>query len=289
MDQDYLLNLINILLASKNNKSVKINGVDLPIPDQSIGKSMNLISYCLIIQKLIKQNINLIYLATNDYANWLEESIPDRTIDSRILQLHEQQIIYYNNIRAEDFIEKLQDLWESNTINSIKLSDELQQDWLYYSIKLCNEKLPGFLPKLHDDKYIEFKPDNAVAFAIYREYNLFNENMRLVKNHLKNIEKYLLLNTQLFPSEWKDIALTLQSQRVPDQWEHTNCRPSIHTLKSWIQSQNVRFNQLFEFYKSKFTNIHSVKANILKEPKMFFSCILLEHCAKNNSDISEVL
>jgi hypothetical protein len=38
MDQEYLFNLINILLSSKNDKSVKINGVDLPIPDQSLGK-----------------------------------------------------------------------------------------------------------------------------------------------------------------------------------------------------------------------------------------------------------
>lgn len=59
--------------------------------------------------------------------------------------------------------------------------------------------------------------------------------MQLVQDHLKNIEKYLLLNTQLFPKEWKNIALSLQLQRVPEQWEHFTCRPSIHTLQSWIK------------------------------------------------------
>jgi hypothetical protein len=42
MDLDYVLNLLNILLNSKNNKSVKINSVDFPIPDQSIGKFIQL-------------------------------------------------------------------------------------------------------------------------------------------------------------------------------------------------------------------------------------------------------
>jgi hypothetical protein len=70
---------------------------------------------------------------------------------------------------------------------------------------------------------------------VLKECKLFNENMEMVKHHLKNIEKYLLLNTQLFPKEWKNIAFSLQSQRVPDEWEHPSCRPSIHTLKSWIK------------------------------------------------------
>lgn len=59
--------------------------------------------------------------------------------------------------------------------------------------------------------------------------------MELVRDHLKNVEKYLLLNTELFPREWKPIALALQLQRVPEPWEHPNCRPSIHTLQSWIK------------------------------------------------------
>ena len=59
--------------------------------------------------------------------------------------------------------------------------------------------------------------------------------MKTVQYHLKNIEKFLLLNTQLFPKEWKSIALSLQSQRVPEQWENESSRPSVRTLKSWIK------------------------------------------------------
>ena len=59
--------------------------------------------------------------------------------------------------------------------------------------------------------------------------------MSLVRNHLENLQKYILLDTQIFPIEWKTIGLSLQSQRVPDEWEAANCRPSIHNLKSWIK------------------------------------------------------
>ena len=73
---------------------------------------------------------------------------------------------------------------------------------------------------------------------------MFNENMDLIIGHLRNLEKHLLLNTKLFPTEWKKIALVLQYQRVPDEWESENARPSIHILKTWIQGF---FNNHFIF------------------------------------------
>jgi hypothetical protein len=143
----------------------------------------------------------------------------------------------------------LEKLWDTNATNiEIRLTNEIEPDWLFYAIKLCNDKLPPMLQLLNNNesKYIiEIKPENSIAFAIYQECLFYNENMKLVREHLKNLEKYLLLNTQLFPKEWKSIALSLQSQRVPEEWEHFNCRPSIHTLKSWIDSIND--NLIFYF------------------------------------------
>lgn len=63
---------------------------------------------------------------------------------------------------------------------------------------------------------------------------MFNKKMKIIYSDLKNMEKYLLLNTQLFPREWKNIALSLQSQRVPEKWEYETARPSVRPLKSWI-------------------------------------------------------
>ena len=74
---------------------------------------------------------------------------------------------------------------------------------------------------------------------------MFNENIDLIRNHIDNLEKYLLLNTQLFPKEWKSIALSLQSQRVPEDWENSLCRPSIHTLKSWLNCNILTFFNSF--------------------------------------------
>ena len=88
-------------------------------------------------------------------------------MDCKVLQLHEKQIIYFNKIRAEDFIEKLQELWETSSSNLIKLNDELEQDWLYFAIKMCYEKLPGKLPNI-DESMIEFKAENSVEFALYQ-------------------------------------------------------------------------------------------------------------------------
>lgn len=185
--------------------------------------------------------------------------MPEREVDARVLQLHEKQIIHYNTIRAENFIEQLQELWETSTNSAVKLDEEIQQDWLNFAIQMCNDKLPPKLPNVSNKKLINFSPENSISYALYqvyfekftflinylliliiliKEYKLYNENIDLVKNHIKNLEKYLLLNTQLFPHEWKDIALSLQLQRVPDEWEAFSCRPSIHTLKSWLKCKN---------------------------------------------------
>jgi hypothetical protein len=86
------------------------------------------------------------------------------------LQLHDKQIIHYDSIRAEDFIFNLERLWETNTANNeVKLTTEIEPDWLFYSIKLCIDKLPPLL-SLPAESPFEFKPENAIAFAIYQVF-----------------------------------------------------------------------------------------------------------------------
>ena len=55
--------------------------------------------------------------------------MPARLFSASVLQLHPKQIIQYNTIRAEEFIGDLQELWETSTNKSIKLEEEIQQDW----------------------------------------------------------------------------------------------------------------------------------------------------------------
>lgn len=141
MDKNYILELLKILINSVKSGNVQINGVTIPVPDSNI--------------------------SINEYPNWLEEKIPDRKIDFKILNLHPELIKYYNTIRAENFIENLEHVWEENTSNVPKLNEELNQDWLYYSIKLCNEKLPPLLPKLNKLE-LNFHPNDSVSFALFK-------------------------------------------------------------------------------------------------------------------------
>ncbi|CAF0814108.1 unnamed protein product [Brachionus calyciflorus] len=261
MDKDYVFRLLKMLIESAKSGHVMINEIKIPLPENSI--------------------------LPNEYPNWIEEKIPERKIDSKVLQLHDELIKYYNTIRAEAFIENLEKLWETSSNNVPKLNDDLDQDWLFYSIKLCNDKLPPLLPKIDETK-LSLDPGHSIAFAIYQEYKLFNRNMKIIQYHLKNIEKFLLLNTQLFPREWKSIALSLQSQRVPVQWENESSRPSVRTLKSWIKLQNLRYNELKEMAKEAFLNVKKVKASILKQPNTLFTAILTQKCFKEKLNMNEV-
>ena len=101
-----------------------------------------------------------------ELSNWIEEQIPERTIDPRVLQLHSKQIAFYQTIRAENFIEELQQLWDTSSGAKPKLENEIQQDWLHYAIQMCNDKLPANLPELV--QVPEFAAENAIAFALYQ-------------------------------------------------------------------------------------------------------------------------
>ena len=141
MDKDYVHKLLKMLIDNAKSGQILINGVKVLYPDAAI--------------------------LPTEYPNWLEEKIPERKIDSKVLQLHDELIKYYNTIRAENFIENLEKLWENSTNNVPRLNDDLDQDWLYYSIKLCNDKLPPLLPKLDETK-LNFEPSNSIGFAMYQ-------------------------------------------------------------------------------------------------------------------------
>lgn len=139
MDKDYVYKLLRELVDSKSNNQLIINEVTLPVPTLDV--------------------------SPNDYPNWFEEKLPDRKIDSKILELHEKQIFYYSTLRAEEFIENLENLWENSTNNVVKLSDDLDQDCLYYSIKLCYDKLPQMLPKINENLF-EITSECSISFVI---------------------------------------------------------------------------------------------------------------------------
>lgn len=151
---------------------------------------------------------------------------------------------------------------------------------------MCHDRLPSKLPNI-SEKHIEFSPENSVTFALYQEYNLYNNNISLVKAHLENIEKFILYNTDIFPAEWKSIALTLQSQRVPSAWETACCRPSTHTLKSWIKVQCNRFIQLKEIAEKGFRNIHLLDASILREPTKLLSSLTIQRSMELKLSLKE--
>lgn len=139
MDQEYTIRLFQVLFEAFKSREVYVNQVALPIPSADVSPS--------------------------DYPNWFEEKIPDRQIDAEVLQLHEKHIKYYSTLRAEEFIENLENLWENSTNNTTKLNDELDQDCLYYAIKLCNDKLPPLLPKINEN-LIEIRVESSISFAM---------------------------------------------------------------------------------------------------------------------------
>ena len=83
--------------------------------------------------------------------------------------MHERQIIYYNTIKAEDFIENLQQLWDnSSLINASNIIDEIQPDWLHFALKMCQDRLPSRLELKSIDKTSITNIENSVAFSIYQ-------------------------------------------------------------------------------------------------------------------------
>jgi hypothetical protein len=103
-----------------------------------------------------------IYKAPEEYPNWMEDQNTERKINVKIIQLHEKEINYYNMIRAEGFIDTLQDLWESNSKEHVRLDTHIQPDWLNFALKLCRDKLPSKLPEINNLKL------NILSYSLYK-------------------------------------------------------------------------------------------------------------------------
>lgn len=99
-DLNYIYHMLNLLTV---NNEVQIGTTKIPIPGENVVPA--------------------------NYSNWIEEQIPEREFPLCIIQLNEKHLMYYNTIRAENFIDNLEKLWETNNNRSIKLDEEIQQDW----------------------------------------------------------------------------------------------------------------------------------------------------------------
>jgi hypothetical protein len=144
------------------------------------------------------------------------------------MQLHESIIMNYNTLKSEEFNENMLKLWDNN-IESKSLINTIKPDYLHFSIRSCKEKLPPTL-KIHELKGFH----DCVSLALYEECISYNNYIELIQIHLREIEKYVLVDINLFPIEWKNMALTLQLQRVPNEWVTSTSWPCVHSLKSWI-------------------------------------------------------
>ncbi len=68
-------------------------------------------------------------------------------------------------MKAEDFIEEFQKLWDASFSSPKNMyQNQIKPDLLFFSIKMCKEKLP---PILEMPKNIDFNPENFVAFVLY--------------------------------------------------------------------------------------------------------------------------
>ena len=68
-------------------------------------------------------------------------------------------------MKAEDFIEEFQKLWDASFSSQKNIhQDQIKPDLLFFSIKMCKEKLP---PILEIPKNLDFSPENFVAFVLY--------------------------------------------------------------------------------------------------------------------------
>jgi len=87
LDQDYVRQLLATLTA--NNHQILVNSVKIKIPGQSVQPGQLLDWFCT-------------------------EACESGQMPSQILQLHEKELMYANLIRSEEFIETLQQLWDTS-------------------------------------------------------------------------------------------------------------------------------------------------------------------------------
>jgi len=257
-EKDYVFAVLVALTNSFKTQTIQINDTSIPFPPKELGPS--------------------------DFKSWFQKTIVNWEIDSNVLQLHDKLINQFSKLKAEEFIENLQQLWDINSSGSnSNLASEIKPDVLNFAIRKCRENLPPYL-KLN---ILQKSSINALISTLNEEFIEFNQKLRIINNHLSDLEKYLLTNTQLFPIEWKNIALSLQLQRVPQEWGSTLSRTSIHSLMSWISYQKVRYEKL-SLLKKDSGNLGPIDVSILHNPSRLFNSLVIQSCFENKLNIDEV-
>jgi hypothetical protein len=97
----------------------------------------------------------------------------ERKIEQKVLGLHEKLLSHYSVIRAENFIQNLELLWEASESKSAssRLEEYLQADWLQFSLRMCVDKLPSSLSL---DSYQPNPESSWISFALYQVRSLLS-------------------------------------------------------------------------------------------------------------------
>ncbi len=141
LDQDYVRQLLDTLTA--NNHQILVNSVKIKVPGQS--------------------------LPPGDLLEWFcKEACETGQVSIQILQLHEKDLMYANLIRSENFMETLQQLWDTNDTSNPKLDTEISQDWLHFALQMCRDRLPPLLPAITQPFAQQFAPNTSISFALYQ-------------------------------------------------------------------------------------------------------------------------
>ncbi|XP_078672103.1 uncharacterized protein LOC144911712 isoform X1 [Branchiostoma floridae x Branchiostoma belcheri] len=212
----------------------------------------------------------------SEYPHWFESCFKSDHSATEALLLDESVDRDWNEASSSVYVAHLDQLlthtqcgpYPSKSIVSKEVSLDVQR--LRFAIDLCVDSLPpllelGRLPSQVDSSSFSFQyhrpsmvsvatvpPEEmpeSLGFILLQECHWLNLLLCHVRQSLHNLDQCMLGGTNAIPASLTQLAEALQSEEVPVSWTHPRCRPSSHTILSWLEDLQERYKQLHDWVK----------------------------------------
>ncbi|XP_053409232.1 uncharacterized protein LOC123561373 isoform X4 [Mercenaria mercenaria] len=208
----------------------------------------------------------------SEYAWWYEKNV-DEEFTLAALQLHTSVEKEACVASSTEFITHMDHMFETQNMEAgdvaTSQADVINIKRLRSSLDICLEDLPpllelGQIPDtLQQDYNFPYHCPSVISIAtasstmmpetigyvLLQECLWLNSILCHIRQQISELHERLMGGPEALPHVYMTTILSLQEEHVPISWVHPNSQPCTHSLVSWLQDMERRYDQLQSFVK----------------------------------------
>ncbi|XP_069470025.1 uncharacterized protein [Ambystoma mexicanum] len=254
------------------------------------------------------------------YSIWLSEKFPEScSVGEALLPRRAERAAC--EAHAARFLQGLADMLDAMQsgfppANPLRYKAAKEMFRLRRSLGAISEQLPSLLEvetlkadasghlSPHPGTYADgegagdkIKLPETIGYCLLQECYWMNASVYYIRQQVLELSKSLVAGSFAVPEHLSSAARDLQKGDVPTTWLHPHCRPTPHSLLSWLADLQERHNQLKQWLKRglmPFANgekeaLTAVRPGGLVNPGALFTALRHEYALQHGYLLDEVV